>query len=116
MSINSIFKIDPDGRGSFRVLCDMIDNGWIVFQHRHNGHINFYRAWKDYKKGFGSLGGEFWLGLDHIHRITASRKYRLRIDLEDFAGNKRFAEYSSFRVGNERDNYRLKIGSYSGKT
>ena len=97
-------------------MCDMIGKGWIVFQHRSNGHINFYRAWKDYKKGFGSLGGEFWLGLDHIHRITASGKYKLRIDLEDFDGNKKHAEYSSFRVGNEHDNYRLNIGSYSGKT
>ena len=96
-------------------MCDMIGRGWIVFQHRYDGFLDFYRGWKDYKKGFGSLLGEFWLGLQQIHRITTSQRYKLRIDLEDFEGNKRFAEYSSFKVGNEPDEFRLSIGGYSGK-
>jgi ficolin len=38
--------------------------------------------------------------------------YQLRIDLEDFHGEKRFAHYYSVRVDNEVDKYRLTIGSY----
>ena len=111
---SDIYQINPDGKGSFAVMCDMIEKGWIVFQHRYDGLLDFFRGWKDYRDGFGSLLGEFWLGLEKIHRITASRNYKLRIDLEDFEGNKRFADYSLFRVGNEREWYLLKIGSYSG--
>ena len=38
------------------------------------------------KEGFGNLNGEFWLGLDKIHRLTVSGGYKLRIDLEDIHG------------------------------
>jgi len=32
-----------------------------VIQRRNGGSVDFYRTWKDYKEGFGSLE-EFWLG------------------------------------------------------
>ncbi|KAM7446541.1 Fibrinogen C domain-containing protein 1 [Porites harrisoni] len=88
--------------------------GWTVFQKRRDGSVDFFRAWDDYKRGFGNLNGEFWLGLDKIHRLTVSAGYKLRVDLEDNHGKTAFAEYSFFSVTSERAKYELNLGSYSG--
>ena len=85
-----------------------------MIQKRLDGSVNFYRRWYDYKRGFGNIRGEFWLGLDKIRRLTNERS-KLRVDLEDFSGNTAYAEYSSFGVGDERSKYRLSLGSYSGR-
>ena len=88
--------------------------GWTVFQKRRDGFVDFYRTWDAYKRGFGNLNGEFWLGLDKIHRLAVSSSNRLRVDLEDLQGSTAFAEYSSFTVASERAKYQLSLGSYSG--
>ena len=77
---------------------------------------DFYRNWTDYKNGFGKLTGEFWLGLDKIHRLTASGENVLRVDLESFGKEKRYANFGTFSVGKENEGYILNIGSYTGKT
>ena len=87
--------------------------GWTVFQRRIDGSQNFYLYWRNYDLGFGKLDQEFWLGLNKIHRLTKSSS-SLRVDLEDFDGNKRFAKYSVFSVGNALTQYKLKVGTYSG--
>ena len=89
--------------------------GWTVFQRRLDGSVDFYRGWQDYKRGFGTLYGEHWLGLGKLHRMTASQTHELRIELEDFSGNTRFALYSNVSIGSESDKYRLRIGAFSGK-
>ena len=68
----------------------------------------------DRQSWVGKLTGKFWLGLDKIHRLTASSSNKLRVDLEDVQGNTAFAEYSSFAVAGEKANYTLSLGSYSG--
>ena len=87
--------------------------GWNVFQRRMDGTVDFYRDWKDYLKGFGDLDGEFWLGLNKIHHLTSSNS-TLRVDLQDFRGNKRYAKYSIFDVGDSDTKYKLLIGRYIG--
>ncbi|XP_028410529.1 ryncolin-2-like [Dendronephthya gigantea] len=113
---NGVYKIDPDGKGSFNVRCDMTTSGggWTVFQRRRDGSVDFYRGWKDYKHGFGDLNGEFWLGLDKIHRLTTASGNKLRIDMEDTSGNRKYAEYGLFAVTSERQKYQLSLGTYSG--
>ena len=85
-----------------------------MFQKRLDGSVDFYRGWADYKRGFGNLNGEFWLGLDKIHRLTKSNN-RLRVDLEDTTGKTAYAEYDVFAVTSERTKYQLSLGTYSGE-
>ncbi|XP_078382553.1 uncharacterized protein LOC144665226 isoform X4 [Oculina patagonica] len=113
---SGVYTINPDGSGTFDVFCDQTTagGGWTVFQKRQDGSVDFYLGWADYKRGFGNLNGEFWLGLEKIHRLTSSGQYKLRVDLEDFAGNTAYAEYGSFGVASEGNKYQLSMGSYSG--
>ena len=82
--ISGVYTINPDNVGAFDVYCDQktAGGGWTVFQKRLDGSVDFYRGWDDYKRGFGNLNGEFWLGLDKIHRLSKERS-RLHVDLED---------------------------------
>ncbi|KXJ25406.1 Ficolin-1 [Exaiptasia diaphana] len=99
-----------------KVYCDQktAGGGWTVFQRRKDGSVDFYRGWVDYKNGFGDLNGEFWLGLDKIHRLTQAKRNRLRVEIEDTKGNSTYAEYDFFDVTNEQSKYNLSIGTYSG--
>ena len=108
--------MNPDGKGSFNVYCDMRTDGggWTVFQRRQDGSVDFYRGWNDYKSGFGQLTAEFWLGNDKIHRLTAARPSSLRVELEDWNGGIAYAKYGKFNIGDEQAKYRLEVGSYSG--
>lgn len=51
---------------------------------------NFNRDWADYKNGFGDPAKEFWLGNENIYMLTNNEDYALRVELEDFEGNKRY--------------------------
>ena len=102
-----------------QVYCDMETDGggWTIFQRRQDGSVDFFLGWQDYKDGFGDLNGEFWLGLDKIHRLTTAsggQQTTLRIDLGDHSGNKRYAKYSAFQVADSTTNYRLTVSGYSG--
>ena len=114
--INGVYTIDRDDSGAFDVFCDQTTagGGWTVFQKRLDGSVDFSRGWADYKRGFGNLNGEFWLGLDKINRLTKAKK-RLRVDLEDTQGKTANAEYDIFAVSSERNNYKLSLGTYSGR-
>jgi len=113
---NGVYTIKPDNLSAFDVFCDhtTAGGGWTVFQKRLDGSVDFYRNWTDYKVGFGDLNGEFWLGLDNIHRLTSDNNGMLRVDLEDFEGNTAYAEYNKFGVMSENNKYRLILGSHSG--
>ena len=113
---SGVYSVNPDGKGSFSVYCDMRTEGggWTVFQRRQDGSVDFYRGWNDYKSGFGQLTAEFWLGNDKIHRLTAARPSSLRVEFEDWSGVRTYAKYGKFDIANEQAQYRLNVGSYSG--
>ncbi|XP_020900723.1 fibrinogen-like protein A [Exaiptasia diaphana] len=110
------YTVNPDNQGSFQVYCDMTTDGggWTVFQRRKDGSVDFYLNWQQYKTGFGNLNGEFWLGNDYIHRLTARTASSLRVEIGDWDGSRKYAKYGTFSVGDESDKYRLSVGGYSG--
>uniref|UniRef100_A0A3Q0QYU4 Fibrinogen C-terminal domain-containing protein n=1 Tax=Amphilophus citrinellus TaxID=61819 RepID=A0A3Q0QYU4_AMPCI len=106
-----IFPLGGHGR-PVMVYCDMETDGggWMVFQRRKDGAVNFFRGWKEYTEGFGDQNGEFWLGLESIHNLTAMTRMSLRVDLR-IGEESAFAQYSTFEVA--KRNYVLTMGGYS---
>ncbi|PFX30733.1 Angiopoietin-related protein 1 [Stylophora pistillata] len=117
-SSDGVYAIDPDGKGGFQIYCNQINSAgepWTVIQRRMDGSVDFYRGWTDYKKGFGNLQREFWLGLEKIHRLTDQRQQKLRVEIRDFKRYWCWAEYENFTVSGEDDGFRLQsVGSYTG--
>ena len=113
---SGVYTIQPDNQPAFQAYCDMTTDGggWTVFQRRMDGSVDFYRYWADYQQGFGNPSGEFWLGLDKIHRLTSSAT-QLRVDLRRrTGGSSTYAQYSSFSVGDSSSKYTLSVSGYSG--
>ncbi|XP_051241362.1 fibrinogen gamma chain [Dicentrarchus labrax] len=106
----------------FLVYCeiDSFGRGFTVIQRRRDGSVDFHKDWVQYKQGFGYLSPddttEFWLGNEKMHLLTASTTIPtvLRIELVDWEGTKKYADYTMFRVGSEADMYRLTYGYYFG--
>lgn len=92
------------------IYCDTKTDGgsWMVMLRRQDGSVEFYREWQDYKNGFGSLDSEFWAGNELMYQLTNNgRKFTMRIDLTNYAGDSIFAKFSDFSVGSEYTNYTL---------
>ena len=54
-------------------------------------------------------------GNDNIHLLTSNTRQRLRVDLADFEGNTRYAEYDNFTVLSAPEKFTLaSLGTYNG--
>ena len=79
-----------------------------------DGSVDFFQKFKQYRNGFGNPDTEYWLGLKHIRSLVLQGEQELRVDLEDWDRNKRYAEYSPFSIGSGVNEYELDIGGYTG--
>ena len=115
-----LLQLGTRGGEPVPAYCDLETHGgnWTVIQRRGDfgRRENFNRRWADYSKGFGKLAAEFWWGLENMWAMTSTKdkKYELRIDLEDFQGEKRHAIYQGFRISSEADGYRLTVANFAG--
>ncbi|XP_059141770.1 angiopoietin-related protein 2-like [Physella acuta] len=98
-----------------RTLCDnkTDSGGWIIIQRRLKGDVNFTRTWNDYKNGFGSTSGDFWIGNDVISKLTDLGYNELRFDMK-YKGKDYYAVYRGFKVENEAAKYKMSYTSFSG--
>lgn len=116
-ALSGIYGIFLVGFGFVSAYCDMETDGggWTVFQRRKDGSVSFDRGWKDYESGFGNFSSDYWLGLAPLyHLLQLNERNELRVDLEDYNGNKAHAKYSRFSVGNSASEYRLSVNGYHG--
>uniref|UniRef100_A0A1W7R9P0 Ryncolin n=1 Tax=Hadrurus spadix TaxID=141984 RepID=A0A1W7R9P0_9SCOR len=117
--IYRIWPLNWETVGSFNVYCDMETDGggWTVIQRRgdYGKPVDyFYKSWKEYQMGFGSLDQDFWLGNDKIYGVTNQGNYTLRIDMKDKEGEKRYAVYQNFWIESEKQGYQLHVAGFSG--
>ena len=99
-------------------FCDVVSDGggWLVFQRRKDGSVDFDRTWVEYEEGFGSLDGEFWYGLRPLHCLTSQGQWQLRVDFTFSNRTKSYLLYNKFAVGPASSQYQLSISGFSGIT
>ncbi|XP_074543892.1 angiopoietin-related protein 4 [Halichoeres trimaculatus] len=106
---SGVYTIQPINAEPFKVFCEMTtDGGWTVIQRRQDGSVDFDQLWQAYEKGFGSLNGEFWLGLEKMHAIAKDGSYILNIKLADWSGDVASIRLP-FQLGGEETKYSLQI-------
>ncbi|XP_059165782.1 tenascin-R-like isoform X1 [Physella acuta] len=103
--------------GTKHVLCDTKTDGgvWVIIQRRIRMDVNFSKYWNDYRDGFGSLDGDFWIGNDFIYRLTSAGYTDLRFDMK-YNGQSYYAVCHNFVLENEAASYRMTFDGYSGNT
>uniref|UniRef100_A0A3B4B7H0 Fibrinogen C-terminal domain-containing protein n=1 Tax=Periophthalmus magnuspinnatus TaxID=409849 RepID=A0A3B4B7H0_9GOBI len=105
-----VYTIQPGNSKPFSVLCEMTQaGGWTVIQKRFDGSQSFDLAWNDYRRGFGSLTGEFWLGLAHIHTLARQGRYMLQVELSDSSRQSHVIS-SEFQLEGEEGQFSLHLG------
>ncbi|KFB48595.1 AGAP012000-PA-like protein [Anopheles sinensis] len=83
--------------------------GWILFQRRFDGSIDFNRSWSEYRNGFGDMKrGEFWLGLQKLYALMRFCPQELLVVVELTNGTVLYGHFEEFAITNETDGYRVK--------
>ncbi|XP_056001536.1 angiopoietin-1-like [Ostrea edulis] len=94
---------------------DISEGGWTVIQNRFNGSLDFNRNWTDYKNGFGSPIGEYWIGNEVIYELTKNLSNFLHVTIMLTNVISLFQQYETLSIANELDNYILYlVGNSSG--
>jgi len=89
-------------------------NNLIIFQQRVDNSLSWDLPWTPYRNGFGSLGGDYWMGSEKFHLLTPSGRYMLRMEMMSTTIGWVSAEYTYFYLDNETQWYKLHLGGFSG--
>ncbi|XP_052808058.1 ficolin-2-like [Mya arenaria] len=62
----------PRSHTVLQVFCNMTHDsgGWTAFQRRVTNSPDFHRNLAEYKKGFGDINSNFWMGLENLKEIV----------------------------------------------
>ncbi|MBN3302998.1 ANGL4 protein, partial [Amia calva] len=106
---SGVYTIQPHNTEAFEVYCQMTsEGGWTVLQRRLDGSVDFDQLWQAYKTGFGSLDGEFWLGLEKIHMLSQQGNYMLQVELTDWSDQTKSIQYP-FHLSGEDASYAMHL-------
>ncbi|XP_010892446.1 angiopoietin-related protein 4 [Esox lucius] len=106
---SGVYTIRPLNSQSFEVFCEMTaEGGWTVIQRRQDGSVDFDQLWQAYRSGFGSLNGEFWLGLEKMHAVVKDTDYILKVKFSDWREDTETIQYP-IRMDGEESRYALHI-------
>jgi len=85
-----------------------------VQQNVEGSHF-FNRSWDEFKVGFNDTRGNYWLGNELLSQLTLNGRYKMRVDLQLRADSSWvYAEYKTFVVYGESQNYLLLVSGFSG--
>ncbi|KAH8410507.1 hypothetical protein KR215_010421, partial [Drosophila sulfurigaster] len=109
-----IYIVYLPGIEPFAAPCEsrIEDGGWTVIQRRLEGNINFQRSWNEYREGFGDLRGDFFIGLEKLHRMTTAHPQELLIFYEATLLKTEQEKFTNFVIGSEKEEYVLKSAVY----
>ncbi|KAH8300321.1 hypothetical protein KR044_012919 [Drosophila immigrans] len=111
--VDGLHLIAPAGQ-HHPLMTHCTADGWTTVQRRFDGSADFNRSWADYAQGFGTPGGEYWIGNEQLHHLTLNNCTRLRVQMQDIYDDNWVAEYKHFYISSRDDGYRLHIEHYSG--
>ena len=91
-------------------------NSKTMLIQQHVDKSNFFdRSWNEFRAGFGTPSGNFWLGNERIHQLTKYGECRLRFDLQQDGTSVWYqTAYTTFIVADEQNDYQLTVGGYIG--
>ena len=84
----------------------------VLVQQNVDGSDFFNRSWEEFKVGFNSTYGNYWIGNERLSQLTLSGPYKLRFELQLRNSSWYWAEYSRFTVHGESRNYMLHVSGY----
>ena len=64
------------------ILCFSANCIPVLVQQNINGSKFFNRSWEEFKVGFNSTFGNYWIGNDLLSQLTLSGRYKLRFELQ----------------------------------
>jgi len=121
VDVPSCRQLPPSSLG--RARCDVTTEGgpWLVIQSRSVGNVPFNRPItgpNSYQTGFGSVNGDYWIGLETIFQLCPSfRTCELYVEVTYHGKNSNLyakrpggvyvARYGTFGLRGSADGYRL---------
>ncbi|XP_025089860.1 microfibril-associated glycoprotein 4-like [Pomacea canaliculata] len=114
VTADGVYSIFPlQAWESFPVYCSFKSKARTWIMERYSPNFSFNLTWAAYRDGFGSLAGDYWLGLQKIHLLTTSKAYSLRVGVKLKNSTTLYQTYNNFAVADESNYFRLSVGPFS---
>ncbi|KAK6175461.1 hypothetical protein SNE40_013921 [Patella caerulea] len=112
--------IQPSANGPvIEVLCDFKWRKTMIMRRiTLCKEVNFNRTWNEYVMGFGTIHGEYWLGLENVFNILQNFPTTNKLNILLKVGYKPISQshYRDFDISNDSDNYTVSISGFDNGT